>query len=371
MPLNITVPGSDLIRVLAAAEKAVSRKPTFAVLGNVLVEAKDGAVTVSATDTEIAVVGGLRPSTMSISNGSVTLPASTLLAMIRSLPPGEVVIAETDAGATLSGSGFRAKLQTLPVADFPSLATVPADGGVAINRAWLRDAVLKTRFATKQEDTRAFMAGALFEAKADGQRTRIVATDGHRLAIADGPPVGDVPDAILPVKTLNALAAILDGDGTDVLYTRGENHLFFKAGENVIVSRLIDGQFAAYERVLPKTDDALAMELDRESLLAAARRAGLVADQTTRKVALGFAANALNVTTQSASIGDAAETITATYAGPTLQVGLNVSYLTDFLEAAGTEKIRIQPGKDERSQVLMSAVGDNVAYRYVIMPVVL
>ena len=368
MPLNITVPGSDLVRVLAAAEKAVSRKPTLAVLGNVLVEAKDGVVTVSATDTEIAVVGGLRPSTMSISNGSVTLPASTLLAMIRSLPPGEVVIAETDAGATLSGSGFRAKLQTLPVADFPSLAAVP-DGGVAINRAWLRDAVLKTRFATKQEDTRAFMAGALFEAKTT--HARIVATDGHRLAIADWPPAGDVPDAILPVKTLNALAAILDGDGSDVVYTRGENHLFFKAGENVIVSRLIDGKFAAYERVLPKTDDAATMELDRESLLAAARRAGLVADQTTRKVALGFAANALNVTTQSASIGDADETIAATYAGPTLQVGLNVSYLTDFLEAAGTEKIRIQPGKDERSQVLMSAVGGNVAYRYVIMPVVL
>lgn len=364
MALDTTVASSDLGRALSAAEKAVSRKPSLPVLGNVLVAATRDAIQLTATDLDIAIVS--RYGAQTLEDGAVTLPAATLGSLVRSLPPTEVRLSESNGTVTLSAAGFKARLQTLPTADFPSVAAVPSDGGVMLSREWFRDAVLRTRFATKEGDTRFFLAGAQLEVAAT--RTRLVATDAYRLAIADGPPCErELPSAILPTKTLHALATLLDGDGDDVVYSRGENHLFFAIGGHMLVSRVIDGQYPNYERIVPLAAEHW-LEGDRETLLAAVRRATLVMDQTVRKATFSLDGGTVRVSTDSASVGSASEAVAVHYAGPPVFVNLNADYVKDFLEAAATPSVQLSVTAEDKG-VIWSAVGGPVAYRYTMMPV--
>ncbi len=364
---EVTIAGSELVKALSAADKVVSRKPTIPVLGNVLVEVKQGSVAISATDAELAVVS--RYPAQSMEDGAVTLPTSTLLNIAKSLPPTEVRLTEAATGVKLVASGFKATLQSLPAADFPSIAT-PAGATVTISRSWLRDAIIRTRFAVKVGDTRFYLAGGQLEVSKTSGRLRLVATDGHRMAIVDGPaPASDLKPSIMPLKTMNALAAMLEGDGPDVVYSQGENHLFFQAGEQLLVSRLIDGNYPQYERAIPKVADKIA-EADRETLVSALRRSAMVVDQSTRRVMFALTKDSIRVSAQSASVGEAAETLASAYDGPDVEIGLNVDYILDFLEAAGTPRVQMS-AMDPRSAVTMRSVGGDAAYRYTLMPVVL
>lgn len=364
--MDVTISSAELSRALAAAEKVVSRRPTLPVLGNVLVRATEGTLTVSATDTELAMVSQLPA--QCLEDGVVTLPSSTLSALVRSLPPTDVRLSETKSGVAVTASGFKATLQTLPHGDFP---TIPSPGDVqsaTVPRAWLRSAALSTRFATKEGDTRFFLGGALFEVSE--QRTRMVATDSYRMAIADGVTTGaTLPNTILPTKTLYALGALLDGDGDSVRYVPGDNHLFFVSGSHMLVSRVIDGKYPQYERVIPKVA-AQPAEVDRETLLAALRRSALVMDATTKRAVFTLAKGSVKVATQSASVGDSSESVESPYDGETMEVGLNVDYVRDFAEAAVTQRVSISV-VDPKSGVTLQSVGGDLAYRYTLMPVVL
>src|SRR5690349_10845233 len=322
---------ADLVRELQFFQQIVERKNTIPILANVLLEGTGNEVTLLATDLEVA----LRSRCEAAVNkpGSVTLPAKKLYEVVRALPDGDVNI-ETDKGGTsvkVSGGQFSSKMPTLPREDFPSLPE--AGGGVkaTINGKSLLQMVTKTQFAITGEDTRFYLNGAQFVLKPDDMT--LVATDGHRLALVnvkhDGQK-GDDIKAILPRKTLSELSRLLAESDSDVKYERGENHLFFEIGPRLLISRMIDGQFPAYDRVIPKGN--------------------------------------VKVTSSSPEFGEAHEPIPTEYGGPSLTICFNAQYVLDFLNVVESEVVMLEL-KDEVSQAVMKPVGaDGYDYTYVIMP---
>jgi DNA polymerase III subunit beta len=201
----------------------------------------------------------------------------------------------------------------------------------------------------------------------------LVATDGHRLALVtvkrDGPLSTDADEikAILPKKTLSELARLLsDGDG-EIRYERGENHLFFDVGGRLLISRMIDGQFPAYERVIPKGNDKH-IEFERDRLTNAVKRVALLSNERSRAVKIQIDKGKVDVTSSSPDLGEAKETLSVEYEGPPLQICFNAQYVLDFLSAVSTDVVSLDL-KDEVSQAVVKPVGaEGYDYTYVIMP---
>lgn len=364
--MDIIVRSGDLVAALAVADRVVSRKPVKSALGGVLVRA-EADVTFSATDLEIALRGPIEATVQR--PGAAVLPVKTLYDLARTLGDAPLRVSVDEAGASVTGGGFRGKLQVHPVDDFPS---IPAPDGPSVDlpRAQLRDMIARVRFAVKSDDSRYFLDGAYLELRPGS--ARLTATDGHRLATAEAPrQPGDGPvPVIVPRKTLDALASALDDPDHDVVtYSQSGNHLFFSVGSRLLVSRIVDGQFPSYERIIPRPTGKPAT-IERAALAIALKRAGMVADATTRKVALGFGAGGISVSVASAAIGEANESVDAAYGGDDAVVGVNVDYTLDFLDAASTEQVEAEP-RTSRDPIAWRAVDGDVDYRYVLMPVVL
>jgi DNA polymerase-3 subunit beta len=231
--------------------------------------------------------------------------------------------------------------------------------------------VAKTQFAITGEDTRYFLNGALFVLQPDNMS--LVATDGHRLALVsvkrDGQGKQDAEEvrAILPKKTLGELARLLTDGDEDIRYERGENHLFFDVGGRLLISRMIDGQFPAYERVIPKGHDKH-IEFERDRLTNAVKRVALLSNERSRAVKFLIDTGKVDVTSSSPDLGEATETLLVDYSGPAMQICFNAQYVLDFLAAVGTDVVSLEL-KDEVSQAVMRPIGaEGYDYTYVIMP---
>jgi DNA polymerase-3 subunit beta len=301
----------------------------------------------------------------------VTLPAKKLYEVVRALPDGDVNI-ETDKGGAavkVSGGQFSSKMPTLPREDFPSLPE--AGGGVkaTIKGSALREMVAKTQFAITGEDTRFYLNGAQFLLKPD--QMSLVATDGHRLAVVhvnrDAKGKGEENKAILPRKTLAELGRLLQESDADIDYERGENHLFFQVGRRLLISRMIDGQFPAYDRVIPKANDKR-IEFDRDRLTQAVRRVAILSNERSRAVKFVVEKGQVEVTSSSPEFGEAHEPIAVDYNGPSLTICFNAQYVLDFLGVVESDIVALEL-KDDVSQAVMRPVGvDGYDYTYVIMP---
>jgi DNA polymerase III subunit beta len=267
---------------------------------------------------------------------------------------------------------FDSRMQKLPREDFPTLPESAGGATVALAPSALKEMVSKTQFAITGEDTRFFLNGALFVLRSDSMS--LVATDGHRLALVNvnrnGKSAKD-PDeenkAILPKKTLGELARLLAEGDNDINYERGENHLFFNVGERLLISRMIDGQFPAYERVIPKGNDKH-IEFERDRLTNAVKRVALLSNERSRAVKFQIDKGKVDVTSSSPDIGEAHETLPVEYAGAPMQICFNAQYVLDFLAAVTTDVVALEL-KDEVSQAVMKPVGaEGYDYTYVIMP---
>jgi DNA polymerase-3 subunit beta len=369
--MELVVRKNDLLRELQLFQGIVERKNTIPILANVLMEAKGEEVKFLATDLEV----GLRTRcAASVAKaGALTLPAKKLYEIVKSLPETDIRIAEDKGGVKVAAERFDSRMQTLPREDFPSLpeGSTAGAGAVQLPRAALKEMVAKTQFAITGEDTRFFLNGALFVLKPETMS--LVATDGHRLALVttkrDGKARknGDETNPILPKKTLGELARLMmEGEG-DVGFERGENHLFFQVGDRMLISRMIDGQFPAYERVIPKANDKH-IEFERDRLTNAVRRVALLSNERSRAVKFQLEKNKVDVTSSSPEFGEARETLPVDYSGGAMQICFNAQYVLDFLSAVSTDIVALEL-KDEVSQAVMSPVGaEGYEYTYVIMP---
>ncbi|MDQ3170909.1 MAG: DNA polymerase III subunit beta, partial [Acidobacteriota bacterium] len=243
-------------------------------------------------------------------------------------------------------------------------------------RESLRTMIPKTQFAITGEDTRYFLNGALFVLEAGAMS--LVATDGHRLALVQVPrdaagkdkkakATGDDVRVILPRKTLNELQRLLGEGEDDVRFEKGENHLFFEVGGRVLISRVIDGQFPAFERVIPKNTDKK-IDFDRDRLTSAVRRVELLSNERSRAVKFQIDAGKVEITSSSPELGEAHEVMMVEYDGAPMQICFNARYVLEFLSAVETDTVSLA-FKDEMSQAVMTPVGaDGYEYTYVIMP---
>ncbi len=363
--MELVVRKNDLLRELQLFQGIVERKNTMPVLANVLLRAEGEQVELVATDLDV----GLRstcPAQSLDKPGTLTLPAKKLFEIVKALPETDIRIEQNRSGVTVAAERFESHLSTLPADDFPQLPTV-GDTVATLPREPVRQMVSKTMFAITGEDTRYYLNGALFVLKPDS--LSLVATDGHRLAhvtvnAETGAPEGK---ALLPKKTMQELSRLLaDGEG-DVLYERAENHLFFTVGGRRLFSRMIDAQFPAYERVIPKNNDK-SVEFERDRLTSAIRRVSLLSNERSRAVRFLMTSGKVEVTSQSPDLGDAKEELLVSYDGPDVQICFNAQYVTDFLAAVETEQVSLS-FRDEMSQAVMKPVGaDGYDYTYVIMP---
>ena len=374
--MELVVRKNDLLRELQLFQGIVERKNTIPILANVLMEARGDEVRFLATDLEV----GLRSKCAATveKSGSLTLPAKKLYEIVKSLPETDIKIAEDNGGVKVAADRFDSRMQTLPREDFPSLPEGAGASAVQLPRAALKEMVSKTQFAITGEDTRYFLNGALFVLRRDSMS--LVATDGHRLALVTtkrddagesdqgiGAPGGEEARPILPKKTLGELARLLaEGEG-NVGFERGENHLFFDVGGRMLISRMIDGKFPAYERVIPKGNDKH-IEFERDRLTNAVKRVALLSNERSRAVKFQVEKNKVDVTSSSPEFGEARETLPVDYAGGAMQICFNAQYVLDFLSAVTTDVVALEL-KDEVSQAVMTPIGaEGYEYTYVIMP---
>ena len=363
--MELVVRKGDLLRELQLLQGIVERKNTIPILANVLLEADGDHLRLLATDLEV----GLRSRCSATvgKGGALTLPAKKLYEIVRALPETDVRLAEDKGVVKVTAERFDSKMSTLPRDDFPNL---PDSAGQTqeLSGTDLRRMVAYTQFAITGEDTRYFLNGALFILAPDA--LSLVATDSHRLAFITVPRAGGTGDElriILPRKTLLELGRLLVDHEGPVLYEQGENHLFFTIGDRVLISRVIDGQFPAYERVIPKGNDKV-IEFDRDRLTSAVRRVALLSNERSRAVKIDLSPGQVEVNSQSQEFGEAREVLPVEYDGSPLQVCFNAQYVLDFLNVVDTEIVALAL-KDEMSQAVMTPVGaDGYDYTYVIMP---
>lgn len=369
--MEMVVRKTDLLRELQLFQGIVERKNTIPILANVLIEADGDQVRLLATDLEV----GLRSKCAAsvTKSGSLTLPAKKLYEIIKALPDTDVRIEEDKNGVKVAADRFDSHMQTLPREDFPTLPeAVGGAARVTLPRDVLKNMIAKTQFAITGEDTRYFLNGALFIQRSDS--LGLVSTDGHRLAFitvprekVKGKGADEEERVILPRKTLLELGRLLaEGEG-DIHYERGENHLFFDVGGRLLISRMIDGQFPAFERVIPKGNDKH-IEFERDRLTNAVKRVALMSNERSRAVKIQIDKGKVDVTSSSPDLGEAKETLPVEYTGSPMQICFNAQYVLDFLAAVATDVVSLEL-KDEVSQAVMKPVGaEGYDYTYVIMP---
>lgn len=369
--MEVVVRKNELLRELQLFQGIVERKNTIPILANVLIEAKGDEVRMLATDLEVALRSRCQASVGK--SGSLTLPAKKLYEIIKALPETDIRIEEDKNGVKVAADRFDSRMQTLPRDDFPTLPEATGAARATLSRDALREMVAKTQFAITGEDTRYFLNGALFVLRTDSMS--LVATDGHRLALVtvkreekdQAVKEGEEVKVILPKKTLLELGKLLSESTDDIYYERGENHLFFEVGGRVLISRMIDGQFPAYERVIPKGNDK-EIEFERERLTNAVKRVALLSNERSRAVKFEIDKGKVEVTSSSSEFGEAREQLPVEYTGAALKISFNAQYVLDFLNVVETDSVSLSL-KDEVSQAVMQPVGaGGYDYTYVIMP---
>ncbi len=367
--MQFSVSKNVLLKELNLLQGIVEKKSTIPILSNVLIETvNDSTISLVATDldvslqTECAAESG-RP-------GSIVLQARKLFEIVRNLPDAEINFAKEDndwVKIVCASSEFRIVGQSKE--HFPSTPKAEK-AGVTIPAAVLHGLINRTVFAITQEESRYALNGALLSF-GEG-RLQMVATDGHRLALAaaslDQAMDGTDPlKVIIPKKALIELARLTAGAEEDLELSRDENHLYFEIQNRHLTSRMLAGQFPNYDLVLPKNNDkSISLNVDR--ITQAIKRAALMADERSHGVKVDLATGKLSITSQSADVGEAKEVIPLDYTGDNLSIGFNAQYVLDFLGVVGTDEVLFE-FKDEQSPALLRPSGDGQSdYKYVVMP---
>jgi DNA polymerase-3 subunit beta len=366
--MDFQVAREPLLRALQLLQNIVEPRQTLPILANVLIEARDTGLRLAATDLEVgarvAVPGSVtRP-------GAITLAARKLVELVRELPPQPVAVSLLDnGGVELKCGSARFKLVGLPAEEYPPLDVDGHGGSLSVEAGLLRTMVGRTSYAMSQDESRPFLNGIYLTARK--HELRLVATDGHRLALARSAVDSDVEMAgIVPRKAVQELTRVLGG-AERVELAVGESKFFVRTEGFELVSKLVEGQFPNYEQVIPKSSP-LRLLVEREPLLAAIRRVAVVADDRTRPVRLTASAGQLRLSAQSQELGEAEETLPAEFAGDEMTIGFNARYVLDALGPM-EHPWTVMGLKDSLSPGVLQGAADKAgaaddAYRCVIMP---
>jgi DNA polymerase-3 subunit beta len=362
--MKFSISRDALIKPLNLVAGVVERRQTLPILSNVLLSLEGNQLSLTGTDLEVELVGRVELASSGV-DGEVTVPARKLVDICKTLPDGSEIEFTVEAGkATVKAGRSRFTLSTLPASEFPSVEEGQGELSLQLPQALVKRLIERTAFAMAQQDVRYYLNGMLLEIKSG--RLRMVATDGHRLALCTAPEAVDAGDAavIIPRKGVLELSRLLDGE-ENVRLVIGSNHVRASNEQYTFTSKLVDGKFPEYERVLPKSPDKAVIG-DRLELKQAFTRTAILSNEKYRGVRLKLSNDALEITANNPEQEQAEEIVNVEYQGDNLEVGFNVSYLLDVLSVLDGNKVRLSLADSASSALLEEAeAGDSL---YVVMP---
>ena len=347
--MRVTIERSAFLKALNHVQSVVERRNTIPILSNVLVQSDKDKVRLTATDLDIEIVETVAAETSR--NGAATVPAHMLYDIVRKLPDGAQLELEQgpDAGrVNIKAGRSRFQLQALPPEDFPDLSSGELGNSFTLSSGDLRRLIEKTRFAISTEETRYYLNGIyLHQAKehgADAPVLRAVATDGHRLAQSQVPlPEGaaGMPGIIVPRKTVLEVVKLIEGDDTEVQVSLSASKIRFAAGHLVLTSKLIDGTFPDYERVIPRGHDKT-LDVDAKAFADAVDRVSTISLEKSRAVKLMLSDGKMTLVVNNPDSGSAEEEVAVDYTRDPLEIGFNSRYLLDVAGQITAENMRFE-----------------------------
>lgn len=363
--MKFSIDRDALLRPLQLVSGVVERRQTLPILSNVLLDASDNGLAITATDLEVEIqaktqVDGAAP-------GQITVPARKMIDICRTLPDGAPIQINIEQDkAILRSAKTRFTLTTLAAADFPSLEAQAAPLSFQVAQGTLKELIEKTHFAMAQQDVRYYLNGMLLELEAG--EVRAVATDGHRLALcraAVETGAAEAVQAIIPRKGVLELARLLEDSDSEAQVQLGENHLRVQVDDIVFTSKLIDGKFPDYQRVLPQGGDKIVIA-DKETLRQCLVRASILSNEKYRGIRLQFEPDLLRATAHNPEQEEAEDEIEIRYDGDPLEIGFNVTYLLDAISAIRSENVQLTLSDSNSSGLIQPEGNDDCVY--VVMP---
>ncbi len=364
--MHLVIERSPLYRELGLVHTVIERRHTIPILSYIRVEAREGGILLTGTDLDISLRVYCEADVQE--TGTVCVPARKFYDIVRALADEPVVIAGTEERITLTSGRSRFRLAGLPAENFPDVPEVPQSDCLRLPAPELRIAIRRVIFATTMEEARYALSGVQME-WADSQWIRLVATDGHRLALCEWGEAssGEKRSVLIPKKAMRELERLIEhADGEIVEFHRDDHHVFFRAGSRQLVSRLLTGQFPNYELVIPREATARAVisaSVWREAL----SRVAILSDERSRGVRVNLSSSSMVLTARRFEEDEeAVDEVLITYEGDPLEIAFNSEYLADFLSVVGGDvEVWI---KDAHSPVRLAPIGDSMSYIYVVMP---
>lgn len=364
--MKFTITRERLHEGLAAVAASVPTKTTLPVLSNILLEASGDGIRLAGTDLDTAVSTAV-PAEVD-DEGAVTVPARKLVEIVRELPSAAIRITSSgEQRVNLECGRSRFKLLGIPKDEFPSFPPVSFERSWKVASSDLQKLIHHVSFAASTEESRPILNGVMWERR--GNRMRMVATNGHRLAKMDVPVSGGAgsDDFIVPPKALEQVRRLF-GPSDEIEIAKSDNHLGFQGGSTRVFTRLIEGPYPNYEQVIPRENDKGAT-IDKEALAAALRRVGVVASDQTHRVRLAFSGGNLKFSVSTPDLGEAQDEIAVTYDGDALEIGFNANYLLEILKYMPTDEVRLTFSAPERAATVEPVGWDDAAsYLCLVMP---
>lgn len=362
--MEVRVQRSEFLAELAPMQGIVERRTTIPVLSHILLKVEEDRLHLAATDLDVSLTSWCAAEAKS--SGGIAVQARKFLEIVRAVGDSELELTlESSNRLSIRAGRSQFKINGLSPEDFPTLPKVDVSRASRLPFDQLRRMIGRVLFAVSSEESRFQLNGALL--KLSKGTVELVATDGHRLALVENAVESvEKPDNVLvPRKALQELQRF-EGDG-EVSLARGEHHLAFGLGRRELICRILEGSFPDYERVIAKDNDRHVL-FDRRQLAAAVERVALLTGDRTRAVRLLFEEGRVTISAANPDLGEATEEVSCDYAGAALKLGINPDYISQFLSAADTERIRFEL-KDENAQCIGTPVdGQDQRYLCVIMP---
>ncbi len=367
--MRFVITREALIKPLQLVAGVVERRQTLPVLSNILMVAEGDQLSLTGTDLEVELVGRVQLDEPAQA-GSVTVPARKLMDICKSLADDARIEMEVVGQKMVIKSGrSKFSLSTLAASEFPNVEDSPQTLELSLPQAELRQLIDKTGFSMAQQDVRYYLNGMLLEVSEDSLRA--VATDGHRLAtsLSDAQvPVGTQHQIIVPRKGILELARLLQGGDASVTLVIGASHIRANVGDYTFTSKLVDGKFPDYQRVIPKNGDKILLG-DRQELRQVFHRIAILSNEKYRGVRLTLSDGYLQVMANNPEQEEAEETVAVDYQGPTIDIGFNVNYLLDVLSILHSDVVKFTLA-DANSSALVEGY-DDPSSTYVIMPMLM
>ena len=364
--MKFVISRENLLKPLNLVAGVVERRQTLPVLSNVLIQLEGSKLALTGTDLEVELIGRVELPT-SGDDGEITVPARKLVDICKSLPDGcDISFQLIDQKVQISSGRSKFSLSTLAASDFPNIELDETQQAFNLNQFKLKNLIDQTGFAMAQQDVRYYLNGMLWELN-QGE-FKVVATDGHRLAMAGYGAVeaNENRQAILPRKGVLELARLLGSEEDDIQVALGSTHMRASTAEFTFTSKLVDGKYPDYQRVLPLSPEKEVIA-PREELRQAFSRVAILSNEKYRGIRLNFAENELLVAANNPEQEEAEESVVLDYTYDPLEIGFNVSYLLDVMGVITGDSVKLSLS-DSNSSALVESSDDSSTAVYVVMP---